>query len=187
MRPSTFTMDNTDTDLQQTPLNSPTVFNFFLPDYKFSGPLATQGVTTPEFQLTSETTVVRQANFMYAGVFGSATGTTGTSSFKTGSNALVLDLTPWMGNAVNTVGSVGYILGNGALGSAQQIAQVWTNNANLPILIDRLTTLLVPGQLPANAKTAILNFIGRQITGITPGAPCTINMGTAQAWWSAIR
>lgn len=176
-RPSTFTLDNTDPDLQQTPLNSPTVFNYYLPDYKFSGTLASQGITTPEFELTSETTVIRQANFLYNGIF-NPSNTTGISSFKSGTNALVLDLSPWMGNAVNTAGSIGYILGNGTLGAGQQIGQVWTSNANLPTLIDRLNTLLMGGQLPSGAKTAILNFIGRQITGITVSNPCTINMGT---------
>jgi hypothetical protein len=38
------------------------------------------------------------------------------------------------------------------------------------------------GQLPAAAKTNILNFIGRQITSITAGTPCTINMGSAHGW-----
>src|SRR5207248_1407483 len=67
--PGTFAMDNTDADLAQTPLYSTTVFNFFLPDYKFAGALASQGITTPEFQLTAETNVVRQANFLYNGIF----------------------------------------------------------------------------------------------------------------------
>ncbi len=91
------------TDLDQTPLNSPTVFNFFLPDYKFPGTLASQGITTPEFQMTAETTVVRQANFLYNGVFNPG-NTNGISSFKTGSNALVMDFSPWMGNAATNLG-----------------------------------------------------------------------------------
>ncbi len=170
-RPSTFTMDNTDTDLQQTPLNSTTVFNFFLPDFKFAGTLASQGISTPEFQLTSETTAIRQANYLYAGVYGSTTGTTGTSSFKTGTNALVMDFSPWLSNA-NDLG----------LGAGPQTGQAWTSNANIGTLIDRLNTLLMAGQLPAGAKTNILNFIGRQITSITAGTPCTINMGSAHGW-----
>ncbi|MGL4398961.1 MAG: DUF1800 family protein, partial [Luteolibacter sp.] len=62
---------DTDGDLAQTPLNSPTVFNFFEPDYSHPGTLAQAGLITPEFQLTSDTTVVRQANFIYNGIFGS--------------------------------------------------------------------------------------------------------------------
>jgi uncharacterized protein (DUF1800 family) len=161
-RPSTFNMENTDLDLAQTPLNSPTVFNFFLPDYKFSGTLASQGLTTPEFQTTAETTVVRQANFIYNGIFNPG-NTNGISSFKTGTNALVLDLSPWMGNATD----------NG-LGAGPQIGQPWTSNANLPTLIDRFNTLLLAGQLPAAARTNIQNFLYRPITSIGTGNPCTI-------------
>ncbi len=167
MLPSTFTMDNTDLDLAQTPLNSTTVFNFFLPSFKFSGSLASQGITTPEFQLTAETTAVFQANFLYNGIF-NPSNTTGLSSFKTGTNALVLDLSPWMGNATDL-----------GLGAGPQTAQVWTSNANVSTLIDRLNTLLLAGQLPAAAKTAIMNLLGGQIASISTGNPCTITMGGA--------
>lgn len=168
--PSTYTMDNTDSTLQQTPLNSPTVFNYFLPDYKFAGTLAAQGITTPEFELTSETTTIRQAQFMYDGVFNPTTNTS-ISSFKTGSNALVMDLSPWMGNAVSTAGTVGAVLGAGP-----QTGQVWTSNANVGTLIDRLNTLLMAGQLPSGAKTVIQKFIGGPITSVTTGSPCTFNI-----------
>ncbi|RYD82693.1 MAG: DUF1800 family protein, partial [Verrucomicrobiaceae bacterium] len=66
---STWRMDSTETDLGQTPLDSPTVFNFFEPDYQFPGTLAQAGLVTPEFQLTSDTNVVRQVNFIYNGIF----------------------------------------------------------------------------------------------------------------------
>lgn len=163
-RPSTFAMDNTDADLAQTPLNAATVFNFFLPDYKFAGTLASQGITTPEFQLTAETNVVRQANFLYNGIF-NPNNTTGISSFKTGTNALVLDLSPWMGLATDS-----------GLGAGPQPAQVWTSNANLGTLIDRLNTLLLAGQLPATAKMLIQNFVGGQIAAIGVGNPATLTM-----------
>ena len=161
-RPSTFNMENTDIDMAQTPLNSPTVFNFFLPDYKFSGTLASRGLTTPEFQSTAETTVIRQANFIFNGLF-NPSSTTGISSFKSGTNALVLDFSRWMGNAVDA-----------GLGAGPQTGQVWTSNGNLPTLIDRFNMLLLAGQLPATARTSILNFLYRPITSISTGNPCTV-------------
>ena len=42
-------------DLTQTPLNAPTVFNFFYPDYQFPGAISAAGMTTPEFQLSNDT------------------------------------------------------------------------------------------------------------------------------------
>jgi uncharacterized protein (DUF1800 family) len=53
----------------QEPLNSPTVFNFFSPDYVAPGAIALAGLNSPEFQITTETTVVEQANTIYAALF----------------------------------------------------------------------------------------------------------------------
>ncbi|MBX7209729.1 MAG: DUF1800 family protein [Verrucomicrobiaceae bacterium] len=169
-RPSTFTMDNTDTDLAQTPLNSPTVFNYFLPDYKFAGSLASQGITTPEFQLTSETTVIRQANFFHAGVF-NPNSTTGYSSFKNGTNAMVMDLSPWMGTT--------FPLASDGLGLPSDTNKAWTSNANLSTLIDHFNTLLLAGQLPAAAKTTIVNYLNTPISAITVSNPCSITTASA--------
>jgi uncharacterized protein (DUF1800 family) len=166
-RPSTFNMGNTDATLNQSPINSPTVFNYFLPDFKNPGALASQGITTPEFQTTAETTVVRQSQFLYDGVFNPGT-TNGYSSFINGGNALVMDLSKWMGLATTD-----------GLGAGPQPTQAWTSNANLPTLISHMNTLLAAGQLSSTATTTILNFIGRQVTSITTGSPCTFNMGTA--------
>lgn len=171
-RPSTFAMGNSDTDLNQSPLNSPTVFNFFVPDFKFPGALASAGVTTPEFQLTAETSVVRQSNFIFNGIF-NPTSTTAISSFRGGTNALVMDYGGWLGNAVNTAGTVGEVLGAGP-----QTGQAWTSNANLGTLIDRLNTLLLAGQLPASAKTLIQNLVGQPVSAISTGNPCTITTAT---------
>jgi len=160
--PSTFLMGNTNGDFNQAPLNSPTVFNFFLPDYKFPGALAAQGMTTPEFELTTETNVIRQANFFYNGLFNPG-NTNGISSFKSGSNAMVLDLSPWMANATD----------NG-LGAGPQTGQPWTSNANLGALIDKLQVLLMANQLSAQAKVSIQNFLYRTISSVSTGNPGVI-------------
>jgi hypothetical protein len=127
--PSTFLMGRTTADFDQTPLDSPTVFNYFLPDYKFSGALAARGMTTPEFQITTETNVIREANFFYNGLFNPG-NTNGISSFKSGTNALVLRFQSMDGNA-----------GDLGLGAGAQPTQPWTSNANLGSLIDKLQTL----------------------------------------------
>ena len=171
-RPSTFVMNNTRGTLDQSPVYSPTVFNYFLPDFKFPGALASQGITTPEFQTTAETTVVRQANFIYDGIF-NLTNTNGLSSFRTGgngaNNALVMDFSPWMGLADATPGSVGEVFGEGP-----QPTQTWASNANLSTLIDRLSTLLVAGPLSTSAKEVISKFLLKQITHVGTGANVTI-------------
>ncbi len=169
-RPSTFQVGNTTPDLEQGPINSPTVFNFFLPDYKFPGTLQSRGITTPEFQITAETTAIRQANYLYNGIFGS-NNVNGINSFNNGNHALVMDFSPWYANATGASG-VGLVLGAGP-----QTGQPWTSNANLSTLIDRLNTLLVGENMPTTAKNIVLKFLDlRAITNISQHAtnPCTI-------------
>jgi uncharacterized protein (DUF1800 family) len=49
----------------QSPLESPTVFNFYLPDYQQPGTFANNGLYSPEFQILSEATVYATANCYY--------------------------------------------------------------------------------------------------------------------------
>ena len=134
---NTWLMNTTDTgstaNLGQTPLNSPTVFNYFFPDYKFPGILASAGLTTPEFQLTSDTEAILQMNFLTLGILGNTGNTNGLSSFNNGGGAITLDIGPWMTAA-------------------------YTSNAGLPSLVDQLNTLLCGGRLSASAKTIIVNY-----------------------------
>jgi hypothetical protein len=134
-----FVINATDTgnsmSLAQTPLNSPTVFNFFFPDYKYPGALATAGLTTPEFQLTSDTTVAFQMNFLSGGLFGGGgdpNNTNGLSSFNNGSGNIYIDIGPWMTPA--------YTLSPGTL-------------------VDALNSLLCGGNLSAATKTQIVNYV----------------------------
>jgi hypothetical protein len=146
-RASTYALGSTETDISQMPINAPTVFNYFLPDFKFPGTLASQGLRTPEFQTTSDTNVIRQANFMWNGVMNPG-NTNGISSFRSGSNALVMDFGPWMGNATDL-----------GLGAGPTPTVPWTNDQNIGALIDRMNTLLLGGQLPAAGKAIIQSFI----------------------------
>jgi uncharacterized protein (DUF1800 family) len=52
---SSTVLTNTQTALAQAPLRSPTVFNFFGPDYVLPGPLAAAGLVAPEFEITDDT------------------------------------------------------------------------------------------------------------------------------------
>ncbi len=56
-------LENADNGLGQSPLLSPSVFNFFSPNFRPAGPIAQAGLVAPEFQITTETTVVGGLNF----------------------------------------------------------------------------------------------------------------------------
>ncbi len=135
---STWNMGYTDgssgSSLSQSPLRSPTVFNFFYPSYAFPGALAAAGLTTPEFQLTSDTTTALLMNFIEGGILGNTGNTNGLSSFTGGNGAIVLDIGQWM-------------------------TPSYTLSAGIPTLVDGLNSLLVAGQLSPAAKTDIVNYL----------------------------
>lgn len=51
-------------DMAQAPFRSPSVFNFFRPEYAPQGPIAAAGLQAPEFQLTTEGNVISAHNTM---------------------------------------------------------------------------------------------------------------------------
>jgi hypothetical protein len=135
---STWNMGYTDSsgtyNLSQTPLRAPTVFNFFYPGFEFPGAIASAGITTPEFQLTSDTGIALLMNFLEAGLLNNSNNTNGLSSFYVGNGAIVLDAGPWMGTN-------------------------YTADANVPSLVDALSSRLLAGELSAGVKTNIVNYI----------------------------
>ncbi|QJR11103.1 hypothetical protein DSM104443_02174 [Usitatibacter rugosus] len=56
-------LDSADEGLNQSPLLSPSVFNFFSPNYRQPGPLSAANLVAPEFQITTETSMVGGLNF----------------------------------------------------------------------------------------------------------------------------
>lgn len=61
--------------LGQSPMRSPSVFNFFRPGYvPPGGALAASGLTAPELQIANETTVAGYLNYMQRAINGSSVG-----------------------------------------------------------------------------------------------------------------
>jgi uncharacterized protein (DUF1800 family) len=58
-----FRFFDTESNLTQSPLRAPSVFNWFLPDYVVPGPLGAAGLVAPELQVATESNVVNVINF----------------------------------------------------------------------------------------------------------------------------
>jgi uncharacterized protein (DUF1800 family) len=145
---STWNMSYTDTgttaSLSQSPLRSPTVFNWFYPGYEFPGTLASAGLTTPEFQLTTASGVDLQMNFVEGGLLNNTGNTNGLSSFTTGNGSIVINIAPWM--------TPGY-----------------TSDASIPTLVSALNTYLAAGELSAACQSNIVAFVNtNNFTWSTP-------------------
>ncbi|HTQ50880.1 MAG TPA: DUF1800 family protein [Candidatus Acidoferrales bacterium] len=137
---STWNMSYTDTgtssSLSQSPLRSPTVFNFFYPGYEYPGALASAGLTTPEFQLTTASGVAAQMNFIEGGLLNNTGNTNGLCSYSGGNGSIVLNIGPWL--------STNY-----------------TANAGIPSLVNALNTYLAAGEVSPAAQSNIVNYITR--------------------------
>ncbi|WP_052572761.1 DUF1800 family protein [Haloferula sp. BvORR071] len=139
-------VNGTDTDLGQTPLRASTVFNFYEPDYQFPGTLAANGLITPEFQISSDTNVLRQANFMFGGIYSSGTDVnTGSSSgfntFRRGEGDIAMHFGTWIGLRTATPGDY------------------WTNDGNLRPLIQEFSKILMAGQMSQTMEDQIYGFV----------------------------
>lgn len=55
-------------EIGQWPMQAPTVFNFFTPNYAPAGPILEAGIAAPEFEITTELTATDTANYFFEGV-----------------------------------------------------------------------------------------------------------------------
>lgn len=78
-------LDGSDDGLGQSPLLAPSVFNFYSPNFRQPGAVARAGLYSPEFQITTETSVVGSLNF-FSSFFNN-------EGYGNGASRLVISLT----------------------------------------------------------------------------------------------
>ncbi|HEX4640592.1 MAG TPA: DUF1800 domain-containing protein, partial [Chthoniobacterales bacterium] len=64
-----YSVRNAYANLAEEAMHSPTVFNFFGPDYSAPGAIATAGLKSPEFEITTDTTVISSANYLRTAIY----------------------------------------------------------------------------------------------------------------------
>jgi uncharacterized protein (DUF1800 family) len=64
-----FIVNGTDFSFSQAPLYAPSVFNFFSPFHSQVGPIENAGLVAPEFQITTDTTVITSANKIRSDIY----------------------------------------------------------------------------------------------------------------------
>jgi len=84
--------------LGQAALRSPSVFNFFQPDYSPTGELQDLGLLAPEFQITTDTTIASIANAMEGKIYWAWRGNP-----NAGAQDILIDLGPQIAIAADAV------------------------------------------------------------------------------------
>ncbi len=116
--------------LAQTPLHSPTVFNFFLPDYAPVGEVANAGLLAPEFQVQTDSYVTNLSNLLDWIIY---------------SHVGNPDLDP-----------TEYITAKPTLLNFDAERALRTN---VPQLVDRLDVLLMSGAMSAHMRSTLINYL----------------------------
>ncbi|MES2706143.1 MAG: DUF1800 family protein [Verrucomicrobiota bacterium] len=125
---------------QQTPLRSPTVFNFFEPEYVFVGATGNAGLQSPEFQITSETTAITTANWFY-------------------------DLTRRNSTSAATQASPlsygqGYSYGEPVKREVKlDLTRERAMASDSAALVDHAATMLMPGQMTPRLRTLLVTYL----------------------------
>lgn len=141
-----FDLSDVSNSLGQSPLHSPSVFNYFRPGYVPPGTkLADNGSTAPEFQIVNETTVGSYVNFMQytirEGLYTFDPDTPDITYNKGGRTDVIPDYANLLALINNTVSSAEESL---------RVAQS---------LVARLNLVLTAGQLAATSVSTITNAL----------------------------
>ncbi len=141
-----FDLSDVSYNLGQSPLHSPSVFNYFRPGYVPPGTmLATNGSTAPEFQIVNETTVGSYVNFMQytirEGLYTFDPDTPEITYVKGGRTDVVPDYADLLALINNTASTAEESL---------RVAQ---------LLVARLNLVLTAGQLAPSSVTTITNAL----------------------------
>jgi uncharacterized protein (DUF1800 family) len=64
-----YSVRNAYANLAEEAMHSPTVFNFFGPDYSAPGAIATAGLRSPEFEITTDSTVISASNYLRTAIY----------------------------------------------------------------------------------------------------------------------
>ncbi|MCC6355177.1 MAG: DUF1800 family protein [Verrucomicrobiae bacterium] len=145
-------------NLTQNPLEPPSVFNWFLPDFTINGPIAAAGMVAPEFQTATESSVFNTINYFH-GLTRNSSGQGGTAlpnqygaPYFYPSNAQNL---AWNKTSTNSSPGVAYmsIMDQNGDGTVNSSGDPGTFNNRAKIyeasvkLVDHLDLLLAAGRL----------------------------------------
>jgi uncharacterized protein (DUF1800 family) len=103
--------------LGQSPLHSPSVFNFFRPGYVLPGTTLTTGKVTPEFQLVNESSVGGYLNYIM-GVISNGIGNTASDAKAAYTAEIALATSPSAASPSDLVNRLNLLLCAGQLSSA---------------------------------------------------------------------
>ena len=161
-------LDDTDSGISQGPLQSPTVFNYFHPEFSPPGPVSSASANAPEFEITTTTAIASTQNF-----FGNLVG----SNDSGNNNAFNTNLIGYYGCDLNVLSSANPTTRTRQHCLFGDLSELFTLQADAVAIFDYINLVLFAGALtPTNrdAVAAALNTAYPPIaTPVLAGSPPT--------------
>lgn len=132
-----------DEAVSQGILASPSVFNFYLPEFQPNGPISDADLFAPEFQIHTSATSINYVNLVYDWFVNDYYGEIATHAGNDSHNAPSYDL--------NNLDPVDYLI----LDLDEEYNMAW----DAPTLVERLNLILTGGLFSDATKTAIVNAV----------------------------
>jgi len=132
-----------DEAVSQGVLTSPSVFNFYLPEYQPNGPIADADLVAPEFQIHTSATSINYINLAYDWFINDYYGEVATHAGNTSHNAPSYEL--------NDLDPVDYLF----LDLDEEIDLA----ADAPALVERMNLILTGGLFSDDTKISIINAV----------------------------
>jgi len=132
-----------DEAVSQGVLTSPSVFNFYLPEYQPNGPIADADLFAPEFQIHTSATSINYINLAYDWFINDYYGEVATHAGNSSHNAPSYDL--------NDLDPVDYLY--------LDLDEEYNMASDAPALVERMNLILTGGLFSDATKTSIINAV----------------------------
>jgi uncharacterized protein (DUF1800 family) len=163
-------LDDVDSGISQGPLQSPTVFNYYHPEFAPPGPVAAGGATGPEFEITTTTAIASTQNYLSNLVTYVDNGS---------NNAFSAAFVGRFGCNINVVSSTNPTTSSRQHCQIGDLSDLYTLHADANALFDHLNLLLMGGSLSTANKATLVNALNAAFTTVSPPAPLAGNPPTA--------
>ena len=169
-------LDSLEYGISQGPLQSPTVFNYFHPEFAPPGPIASANAIGPEFEITTTTTIAATQNYFGNIVsYGSAFNNNG---FNT---SFVSNLVGNYGCSGTTVSSTDPSANSRQHCLFGNLEELYTVNADANMMFDYINLVLLGGSLSSANKANLVTALNTAYAPCLTAAACT--GATTNAQW----
>ena len=179
-------LDDVDFGISQGPLQSPTVFNYFHPDFSPPGPVSAGGAVGPEFEITTTTAIASTQNYL---------GNIVAYSDSSNGNAFNTNLIGRYGCNTSLVSS-----GNPTTASREHclfgdLSDLYSLYADANALFDYLNLVLLGGSLNTTNKASLVTALNAAYPSTAPpvlaGNPPTASQissyNSAVSTWQGVK